>query len=55
MNKEGLSIETFTEALHDEAIDGDPGGRVLASPGKGLPFADGERSRLVPLMSSIGG
>jgi hypothetical protein len=48
----------------DEATDGDPGGDgdsdgagggVSTSSDKGLPPAKEERSRLVPLLSSIGG
>jgi hypothetical protein len=35
-------------------LDG-TGGGVLASLGEGLPSAEGERKRLVPLLSSIGG
>jgi hypothetical protein len=55
---------TSEQGWHDEATDGDPGGGrdpdgagggVLASPGKGLPPAEGEHSCLVPLLSSIGG
>jgi hypothetical protein len=55
---------TSEQGQHDEATDGDPGGsgdpdgaggEVSASPGKGLPSAEGEHSRLVPLLSSIGG
>jgi hypothetical protein len=47
-----------------ETTDGDPsgggdpdgvGGGVSASSGKGLPSTEGERSRLMPLLSSIGG
>jgi hypothetical protein len=37
---------------------GDPdgtGGGVLASLGEGLPSVEGERERLVPLLTSIGG
>jgi hypothetical protein len=46
------------------ASDGDPGGGgypdgagggVLTSLGEGFPSAEGERERLVPLLSSIGG
>jgi hypothetical protein len=49
---------------HDETSDRDPGGGgdpdgasggVLASSGRGLPSAEGECSRLRPLLSSIGG
>jgi hypothetical protein len=48
----------------DETTYGDPGGSgdpdgvgggVSTSSGKGLPSAEGERSRLMPLLSSIGG
>jgi hypothetical protein len=52
------------QARRDEATDGglggggdpdDAGGGVSASLGKGLPPAVGERSRLLPLLFSIGG
>jgi hypothetical protein len=55
---------TSEQGWGNEATDGDPdggrdldgaGGGVLASSGKGLPPAEGERSCLVPLLSSIGG
>jgi hypothetical protein len=55
---------TSEQGWHDGATDGDSGGSgdpdgagggVSASPGKGLPSAEGERSRLVPILSSIGG
>jgi hypothetical protein len=55
---------TSEQGQHDEATDGDPGsggdsdgvgGGVSASLGKGLPPAELERSRLVPLLSSISG
>jgi hypothetical protein len=48
----------------DETFNGDPGGggdpdgasgEFFASSGRGLPSAEGERSRLMPLLSSIGG
>jgi hypothetical protein len=48
----------------DETSDGDPGGGgdldgtsvgVFASSGRGLPSAEGERSRLTPFLFSIGG
>jgi hypothetical protein len=42
----------------DPGDDGDPDGTdvgVLASLGEGLPSVEGERERLVPLLSSIGG
>jgi hypothetical protein len=48
----------------DETSDGDPDGggdpdgtgiRVFASSGRGLPFAEGERSCLTPFLCSIGG
>jgi hypothetical protein len=42
----------------DHGSGGDPdgtGGGVLASLGKGLPSAEGERSCLMPLLSTIGG
>jgi hypothetical protein len=48
----------------DETTDGDPGGSgdpdgvgggVSMSSGKGLPSAEGEHLRLMPLLSSIGG
>jgi hypothetical protein len=57
-------MTTSEQGRCDEATDGDPGGGgdsdgvgggVLASPGKGLLSVEGERSRLVPLLSSIGG
>jgi hypothetical protein len=38
----------------DRDLDGIDGG-VLVSLGEGLPSAEGERERLVPLLSSIGG
>jgi hypothetical protein len=56
--------DTSEQGQCDEATDGDPGGGgdpdgavggVSASLGKGLPSAEEERSRLVPLFSSIGG
>jgi hypothetical protein len=52
------------QGQRDEATNGDlggggdpdgAGGGVSTSPGKGLPPAEGERSRLVPLLFSIGG
>jgi hypothetical protein len=55
---------TSEQGRHDETTDGDPGrsgdlngtaGGVSASSAKGLPPAEGEHSRLVPLLSSIGG
>jgi hypothetical protein len=55
---------TSEQGRRDETTDGDPGaggeldgagGGVSASSGKGLPFAEGERSRLVPLLFSISG
>jgi hypothetical protein len=55
---------TGEQGRHDETSDRDPGGGrdpdgasdgVLASLGRGLPSAEGERSRLMPLLSSIGG
>jgi hypothetical protein len=48
----------------DETSDGDPGGAgdpdgagggVLVLSDRGLPSAEGEGSRLMPLLSSIGG
>jgi hypothetical protein len=57
-------LNTCEQGRRDEATDGDlggggdpngAGGGVSASSGKGLPPAEGERSRLVPLLSSIGG
>jgi hypothetical protein len=48
----------------DETSDGDPGGGgdpdgagggVFASSGREFPSVEGERSRLTPLLSSIGG
>jgi hypothetical protein len=62
---EALPCSNISEqGRRDEATDGDPGGGrdpdgvgggVSASPGKVLPSTEGERSRLVPLLSSIGG
>jgi hypothetical protein len=55
---------TLEQRRRDETSDGDPGGgedpdgigiRVFASSGRGLPSAEGERSRLTPFLSSIGG
>jgi hypothetical protein len=55
---------TSVQGQRDEATDGDlggggdpdgAGGGVSTSPGKGLPPAEGEHSRLVPLLFSIGG
>jgi hypothetical protein len=55
---------TGEQGWHDETIDGDPGGGgdpdgagggVSASSGEGLPSAEGECSRWMPLLSSIGG
>jgi hypothetical protein len=55
---------TSEEGWREEISDGDPSGGgdpdgvdggVLASLGEGLPSAEGERKRLVPLLSSIGG
>jgi hypothetical protein len=55
---------TGEQGQRDETSDGDSGGGgdpddvdggVLASSGRGLPSAEGERSRLMPLLSSIGG
>jgi hypothetical protein len=57
-------LNTGEQGQRDETTDGDPGvgrdqdgsgGGVSASLGKGLPSAEGERSRLMPLLSSIGG
>jgi hypothetical protein len=54
---------TGEQGRHEEISDGDPaGGRdldgtgrgVLASLDEGLPSAEGERERLMPLLSSIG-
>jgi hypothetical protein len=55
---------TSEQGPRDEATDGDPsgggdpdgaGGGVSMSPSNGLPSMEGERSRLVPLLFSIGG
>jgi hypothetical protein len=55
---------TSEHGRRNETTDGDPGGGgdsdgtgggVSTSLVKGLPTAEGERSRLVPLLSSIGG
>jgi hypothetical protein len=55
---------TEEQQWRDETSDGDPGGGgdpdgtsvgVFASLGRGLPSAEGERSRLTPFLSSIGG
>jgi hypothetical protein len=55
---------TGEQGRHDKISNGDPGGGgdpdgagggVLAPLGEGLPSAEGERSRLMPLLSSIGG
>jgi hypothetical protein len=55
---------TDEQRQRDEISDGDSGGGgdpdgtgggVLASSDRGLPSAEGERSRLMPLLSSIGG
>jgi hypothetical protein len=52
------------QGWREEISDGDPGGGgdpndtdegVLASLGGRLPSTEGERERLVPLLSSIGG
>jgi hypothetical protein len=57
-------LNTSEQGRRDETTEGDPGGGgdpdgasggVSASSGKGLPLAEGEGSRLVPLLSSIGG
>jgi hypothetical protein len=57
-------LNTGEQGLRDETTDGDPGGGgdpdgagggVLVSSDKGLPSAEGERSLLMPLTSSIGG
>jgi hypothetical protein len=53
--EQGRRDETSDE---DSDGGGDPdgaGGRVLASSDRGLPSAEGEHSRLMPLLSSIGG
>jgi hypothetical protein len=55
---------TGKQGWREETSEGDPGGGgdpdgadsgVLASLDGGLPFAEGERSRLMPLLSSIVG
>jgi hypothetical protein len=55
---------TEEQRRRDETSDGDPGGGgdpddtgigVFASSSRGLPSAEGERSRLTPFLSSIGG
>jgi hypothetical protein len=55
---------TSEQGWHDEATNGDlggggdpddAGGGVSSSSGKGLPPMEGEHSRLMPLLSSIGG
>jgi hypothetical protein len=55
-------MNTSEQGQRDEATDGDPcgggdpdgtGGGVSASSGKGYPSTKEERSRLVPLLSSI--
>jgi hypothetical protein len=55
---------TGEQGRHDKISDGNPGGGgdpdgagggVLASLDEGLPSVEGERSRLMPLLSSIGG
>jgi hypothetical protein len=55
---------TGEQGRRDETSDGDPssggdldgvGGGVLTSLGRRLPSAEGERSHLMPLLSSIGG
>jgi hypothetical protein len=55
---------TGEQGRRDEIFDGDPGGGgdpdgadggVFASLGEGLPSAEGERPRLMPLLSSNGG
>jgi hypothetical protein len=55
---------TSEQGWRDETTDGDPGGcgepdgtsgGVSTSSGKGLPSTEGERSLLMPLLSSIGG
>jgi hypothetical protein len=56
--------DTGEQGRCDEISDGDLGGGgdldgtiggVLMSLGEGLPFTEGERSCLIPLLSSIGG
>jgi hypothetical protein len=55
---------TGEQGRRNETSNGDPGGGedpngtsglVLTSLGRGLLFAEGERSCLMPLLSSIGG
>jgi hypothetical protein len=54
---------TGEQGRREETSEGDPGGGdpdgtgggVLASLGRGLPPTEGERSRLMPLLSSIVG
>jgi hypothetical protein len=55
---------TGEQGLREEISDGDPGGggdpdgageRVLTSLGEGLPFAEGDRERFVPILFSIDG
>jgi hypothetical protein len=56
--------KTGEQGRQEEVSDGDPGGGgdpdgtgdgVLASLGEGFPSGEGERSRLMPLWSSIDG
>jgi hypothetical protein len=56
-------LNTGEQRQHDETSDRDPGGSgdpdgtsgVFASLSRGLPSTEGERSRLMPLLSSISG
>jgi hypothetical protein len=57
-------LNTDEQGRREEISDGDPGaggdsdgtdGGVLASLGEGLPSGEGERSRLIPLWTSIDG
>jgi hypothetical protein len=55
---------TGEQGRHEETTDGDPGGGrdpdganggISTSSGKGFPSVEGERSSLVPLLTTIGG
>jgi hypothetical protein len=51
----GQHEETFGRDISDDDDPDGAGGRVLALSGDGLPSLEGERVRLVPLLSSIVG